>query len=61
MHAHRYHYKVLFLFVVCLLGLGEVKCMDCLIIVKRSLVVINFSVNEDVLDLRVYGVVKDNP
>jgi hypothetical protein len=38
MRAQRYHYNlpVLILFIVCLLGLGEVKCMDCHIIVKWS-------------------------
>lgn len=48
MRAQRYHYNlpVLILFIVCLLGLGEVKCMDCHIIVKWSLV-IHLSIHQD--------------
>lgn len=43
-----YHYNllVLNLFIVFLLGLGEVKCMDCHIIVNLSLV-INFGFHQN--------------
>lgn len=47
--GYYYNLLVLILFIVCLLGLGEVKCMDCHIIVKLTLV-INISHEEQCQD-----------